>query len=154
MKADNETAENGFSVLREIARLRDKPRQKVAERFGELFGKMPPANLTIPYMIKRILWRVQEIRYGGVVPEADEVLDRLARADGPANLRPQAEKTKIVKKMNGVQIRREWRGKMYTVTARDDGGYTYDGRPFRSLTAVAHEITGTHWNGKSFFGVK
>ncbi|CCO22330.1 DUF2924 domain-containing protein [Maridesulfovibrio hydrothermalis] len=35
-----------------------------------------------------------------------------------------------------------------------DSGYEYDGRIFRSLSAVAREITGTRWNGKIFFGLK
>ncbi|RLB82651.1 MAG: DUF2924 domain-containing protein [Deltaproteobacteria bacterium] len=32
-------------------------------------------------------------------------------------------------------------------------GFEYDGRIFRSLSAVAREITGTRWNGKVFFGL-
>ena len=33
-------------------------------------------------------------------------------------------------------------------------GYLYDGKTYRSLTAAAKAITGTHWNGPSFFGVR
>jgi hypothetical protein len=33
-------------------------------------------------------------------------------------------------------------------------GYEFEGRTFRSLSAVAREITGTRWNGKVFFGLK
>jgi len=32
-------------------------------------------------------------------------------------------------------------------------GFEYDGRVFRSLSAVAREITGSHWNGNLFFNL-
>ena len=33
-------------------------------------------------------------------------------------------------------------------------GYEWQGRPYRSLSAVARAITGTRWNGLVFFGVR
>ena len=44
-------------------------------------------------------------------------------------------------------------GKKYEVTAISDG-YCYNGKVYKSLSAIANEITGTRWNGKRFFGVK
>jgi hypothetical protein len=41
----------------------------------------------------------------------------------------------------------------YEVVAQSEG-FEYDGRMFKSLSAVAREITGTRWNGKVFFGLK
>jgi hypothetical protein len=35
-----------------------------------------------------------------------------------------------------------------------DEGYEYDDRRFSSLTQVATAITGTHWSGPDFFGLK
>jgi hypothetical protein len=34
-----------------------------------------------------------------------------------------------------------------------DDGFEYDGRQYRSLSAIAIEITGTRWNGFLFFGL-
>ena len=51
----------------------------------------------------------------------------------------------------GTRLRRDWKGKTYEVFVRDDGKFEYDGAVYRSLSAVATEITGTHWNGKKFF---
>jgi hypothetical protein len=48
---------------------------------------------------------------------------------------------------------REWNGCRYEVIVVP-GGIEYAGRKYRSLTAVALAITGTHWNGKAFFGLK
>ena len=48
---------------------------------------------------------------------------------------------------------RDWKGNRYEVTVVKNG-YEYEGRLYRSLSAIAKEITGTHWNGKLFFGCR
>jgi Protein of unknown function (DUF2924) len=35
-----------------------------------------------------------------------------------------------------------------------DDGFEYQGRPYRSLSAIARAITCTRWNGLIFFGLK
>ena len=50
----------------------------------------------------------------------------------------------------GTVLARPYRGKTIVVTVREDG-FEYDGRLFRSLTAVAMAITGAHWSGTHFF---
>jgi hypothetical protein len=40
------------------------------------------------------------------------------------------------------------------VTVTPEGLYALDGQVFKSLTAVARHITGTHWNGPKFFGLR
>jgi len=35
-----------------------------------------------------------------------------------------------------------------------DGQYNYDGRPYRSLSMIAREITSGRWSGLVFFGLK
>ena len=53
----------------------------------------------------------------------------------------------------GNHLVREWHGEKHEVVIRSNG-VEYRGNIFRSLTAVAKVITGVHWNGKNFFGVK
>ena len=53
-----------------------------------------------------------------------------------------------------ARLVRLWRGTRYEAIVREDGKYEYDGRIYNSLSAVAKAITGTHWNGKLFFGIK
>jgi len=52
----------------------------------------------------------------------------------------------------GTRLIREWHGKTYEVTVMDKG-YHWHGKQYRSLTAIAHEITGTKWSGPRFFGL-
>mgnify|MGYP003684557039 CR=1 FL=1 len=60
---------------------------------------------------------------------------------------------KIAQMREGVKLVREYRGKIYEVTALDKG-YLYKGEVYSSLSKIAKIITGTHWNGKVWFGVK
>jgi hypothetical protein len=53
----------------------------------------------------------------------------------------------------GTQLIREWRGFQHKVTVLADG-FEWEGRRYKSLSAVARAITGTRWNGLTFFGVK
>jgi hypothetical protein len=68
---------------------------------------------------------------------------------GPAErkLRP------ALRPIAGTKLIREWQGIEHCVTVRTED-FEYLGRPYRSLSSVAREITGTKWNGWVFFGLK
>jgi hypothetical protein len=53
----------------------------------------------------------------------------------------------------GTRLVREWNGRRYEVTVVP-GGFVFEGRRYRSLTAITKAITGTHWNGRAFFGLR
>jgi hypothetical protein len=53
----------------------------------------------------------------------------------------------------GTRLIREWQGIDHCVTVWTDS-FEYQGRKYKSLSAVARAITGTQWNGWSFFGLK
>ena len=53
----------------------------------------------------------------------------------------------------GAKLLREWGGDSYVVIALEDG-FEFEGRRYRSLTKIAREITGAHWSGPRFFGLK
>ena len=53
----------------------------------------------------------------------------------------------------GTRLVRAWHGRTYLVTATENG-FTYEGETYGSLSAVAHHITGAHWSGPRFFGLR
>ena len=53
----------------------------------------------------------------------------------------------------GTVILREWDEREHRVTVNAHGQFEYEGQGFKSLTAVASHITGTHWSGPAFFGL-
>ena len=105
-----------------------------------------------PPLPGRLAYRIQELAYGGLKPETIKRLQAIAEdLDGrdPARRRRPAKDRPIA----GTRLIRECQGVEHCVTVRDED-YEYQGRPYKSLSAVARAITGTQWNGLTFFGLK
>ena len=91
-----------------------------------------------------------EDKYGSLSPEIQHKIDKLVE---------EYDKTQRVEKDNkvlsiadGTKLIREFKGRRYSVTVLQNG-YDYNGKRYKSLSAIANKITGTRWNGKKFFGV-
>ncbi len=138
------------SVLAQLAALKGLPTPDLKRRWRELFDTEPPYNRR--FLESRLAYRIQELAYGGLKAETIERLVALAEdLDGgdPTKRRRPAMDRPIA----GTRLIREWQGVEHCVTVRDDG-YEYQGRPYKSLSAVARAIAGTRWNGWVFFGLK
>ena len=135
---------------RKLSQLEDLTWEEQKEMFFELFGF--DCGLSNGKNIKKRLFnKLQEIYLGGVSESDQLILRRIAENDDRASLRQVGKNRNMTQ---GTRLVKEWKGKIYTVTITVDGRYEYDGEIYRSLSAVADKITGTHWNGKKFFGVK
>jgi Protein of unknown function (DUF2924) len=136
------------SIAAQVAALPKKPTPELKQMWRELYDKEPPA-FSRNYLISRLAYRIQELAYGGLKPATRTKLDALADA-----LDPKAARKRIVNgPIVGTQLIREWRGVEHKVTVLADG-FEWEGRRYKSLSAVARAITGTRWNGLTFFGVK
>ena len=138
-------------MQKEIAALENASVAELKEKFAELFGFECGAT-NARNLRARLTCKLQEIFLGGLSDEDKAMLEVIADKDPAANLKSVTAAPKPLSK--GTRLRRDWKGKTYEVFVREDGKFEYDGAIFRSLSAVAGEITGTHWNGKKFFGVK
>ena len=139
------------SVVARISALRTMSTAELKEMWSDLFDAPPPAH-SRGFLESRLAYRIQEIEYGGLKPDTLEQLaalgDRLD-AKGRINIR-RGNQDRPVK---GTKLIREYKGIEHCVTVLEDG-YEYQGRPYKSLSAVARAITGTAWNGWAFFGLR
>jgi hypothetical protein len=138
-------------VLARVAALKTARTIDLKQQWRELFGTEPPPY-NRRFLESRLAYRIQELAYGGLKPETLERLEALAEdLDGgdPARRRRPAKDRPIA----GTRLIREWQGVEHCVTVRDED-FEYQGRPYKSLSAVARAITGTRWNGLIFFGLK
>jgi hypothetical protein len=127
------------AVLGQIAALKLMPVTGLKARWRELFDTEPPPY-NRRFLESRLAYRIQELAFGGLKPETLERLAALAEGvDGKAT--------------KGAPSARDRQGVEHSVTVGDDG-FEYQGRPYRSLSAIARQITGTRWNGWVFFGLK
>ena len=134
-----------------LAALKTTPTVDLKAQWRELFDSEPPP-FNRRYLESRLAYRIQELTYGGLKPETVKRLEQLGEElDGGdrKKSRIRADLMPIV----GTRLLREWQGVEHVVTVTADG-FDWQGRPYRSLSAIARTITGTRWNGWVFFGLK
>jgi hypothetical protein len=138
-------------VLARLAALKTTPTPDLKRQWRDLFETEPPPY-NRRFLESRLAYRIQELAYGGLKLETIQRLEALAEQfDGGdvATRRLRMGDRPIA----GTRLIREWQGVEHCVTVRD-ADYEYQGRPYKSLSAVARSITGTRWNGWVFFGLK
>ena len=139
------------TVLAQLTALKTAPAPALKAKWRELFdGEPPPYNRR--FLQSRLAYRIQELAYGGLKKETVERLRVLAKQyDGKPGTRPKGRSDRLP--IAGTRLIREWQGIEHCVTVRADG-FEFQGRPYKSLSAIARDITGVRWNGWVFFGLK
>jgi hypothetical protein len=136
------------TVLAQIAGMKTKSTPELRDKWRELFGK-EPSVLGRRYLEDRLAYRIQELHFGGLSDRARRRLDALVD-----QLEPNAARRRDPgRPIAGTRLVREWRGVQHTVEVREHD-FEYNGRPYKSLSAIAREIAGTRWNGWLFFGLR
>ena len=145
-------------ITKEIAALRQMKVPELVERYCELHGKEPHVRHR-EWLWKRIAWKAQEKRYGGLFGVAKRRLEELiAEIELPTEDQQRTVTGKLGKSRKpgepklGTTLTRTWRGRELVVQVREDG-YEHDGTLYRTLSAAAKAITGTHLSGRAFFGL-
>ena len=137
-------------VLGQLAALKTAPVGALKAKWRELFDREPPPY-NRRFLESRLAYRIQELAYGGLKPETIERLEAIA--DELEGKTPKRRHSLQHRPIAGTRLIREWKGVEHSVTVRNDG-FEYQGRPYKSLSAIARSITGTRWNGLVFFGLK
>ena len=138
-------------VLGRIDALKTADIAALKVQWRTLFGTEPPPY-NRRFLESRLSYRVQELAYGGLKPETLARLEALGEQFDGGNItvrRMRGDDRPIA----GTQLIREYQGVEHLVTVTRDG-YDYQGRPYKSLSAIARGITGTRWNGRVFFGLR
>jgi hypothetical protein len=134
-----------------LAALKTTPMPDLKRQWRELFETEPPA-FNRRYLESRLAYRIQELTFGGLKPETVKRLEALGEQLDGGNITTRRIRSDL-KPIAGTRLLREWQGVEHIVTVTADG-FDWQGRPYRSLSAIARAITGTRWNGWVFFGLK
>jgi hypothetical protein len=145
-----------------IEELRTLPLPALRERYREAHaGKEAPCT-NRDYLWRRLAYRMQEIELGGLSPDAMSKINGLGASLGSAprvplfrgSAEPLSRAGRRERRLPapGTLIRREYKDRTVTVKVLE-GAFEYEGRVFRSLSGVAKEVTGDHWNGFLFFNL-
>ena len=146
------------SIAVEIQELRVMPVPALVDRYETVFGK-PPRVKHKDWLWRRIAWKIQEQRFGGLSEVAKKRLDELiAELDlplvGDRTVRGEVNgAARNGKATAGTTLTRTWKGREIQAT-RTEQGWEYDGVVYRSLSAVVKAVTGSHASGPAWFGLK
>ena len=153
------------SLAAEIAAL---PRLRVSElrvRFAAVFGAPTPSHNKV-WLVKRIAWRLQARAAGDLSERARRRAEELAadadlrlsapptNADGANHDPPVTVRIPVDDRLPrpGTILSRRYKGRTLQVEVLDHG-FAFEGRVYRSLSAVAKAVTGSHCSGHFFFGL-
>jgi hypothetical protein len=136
-------------LVPEIERVLTLDLAQLRQRWTVLFGASPSPCLGQVLMIRAIAYRIQEIAFGGLTASTQRILDRVSDGHGEAV----QKRSPKLRAGAGTVLIRVWRGVRHRVTVLDHD-IVYRGRRCKSLSEVARAITGTHWSGPLFFGLK
>ena len=157
-----------MNIAREVTLMEEMTVDQLRTKYAEVFGE-PCRSRHKQWLIKRIAWRMQANEEGDLSERARKRAAELAN-DADLRMMPPREprttkgaeqRTKTVATkvrhattlLPGTVLTREYKGQTVRVTVLADG-FECHGQRYRSLTAVAKAVTGKHWNGHHFFGLR
>lgn len=122
-----------------LLELTDLPRDELAQRWETAFKCPAPSRVHSSVLRSAIAWHLQM---------------KHQSAWSVARIRKMLNQSgSMITVQTGARLIREWQGQTHVVNVLASG-YDYQGRIYKSLSAIAREITGTPWSGPLFFGLK
>ncbi len=153
------------TIVEQIMNLKNQSLEQLKAKYEEVFKGEKPTSNNKTYLWRKIAYRIQEIEYGGLSTDSQARINELINQYDPVNnkaLRPEENSQEInpKKKLSrdrrlpipGTVITKEYKGKTLEVKTLETG-FEYCGKAYKTLTAIAKEVTGAHWNGYLFFKV-
>jgi Protein of unknown function (DUF2924) len=133
-----------------LSRLPQLDLGELRQQWRVLYKADASPHLSRELLVRAVAYRMQEVAIGGLRPERQRQLRQFAQQlnesqEGQIRPRPELKP--------GTRLVREWQGRTYEVLVLD-GGFSWQGMSYRSLSALARKITGTAWSGPLFFGLK
>lgn len=149
-----------LTLVEQILALQAMHVPELVGRYEQLFGR-PPRSKQPAWLRSRLAWKLQADALGGLSRLATRRLaglrSEIELPDGDAAKAPRTERARLRdddprRPRVGTVLTRQWHGRELRVTVVD-AGYEHAGVSYRTLSAVAKAITGSHWNGRAFFNV-
>lgn len=139
-----------------VEQVKSLSRSQLIQKWQKIFKQTPSPTVRREFLIKHLAWEIQAQSQGGYSVQTKKKLEALAK-DLEQNKDIKAEniklKSNILTIKAGTKLIREYQGINHEVLVLEKG-YQYNGKIYKSLSAIANEITSSRWNGKVFFGLK
>lgn len=150
----------GSELAPKVEDLKEAPLKVLQAAYAKQFPGKKVSNNRI-YLWRRLAYKLQELEHGELPVKAQAKLKTLMDAYDPVNnvvLKPRVATSGALPERDrrlplpGTIITKDYKGSKIQVKALDNG-FEYTGKIYKSLTAIAKEVTGAHWNGFLFFNL-
>ena len=152
-----------LNIAKEVSAMERMTVDGLRAKYAEVFGE-PTNGRHKDWLVKRIIWRMQANAEGNLSERARR---RAAELANDADLRmtpprPKAKETTTPAPVTsgdsrlplpGATLVRKYKGQTIQVSVLA-GGFVFEGERYKSLSAVAKAVTGSHWSGHRFFGIQ
>jgi hypothetical protein len=138
-----------IGIAETLARLSAATIFELRGEWRRLHRMPPPMRLSRDLLMRGITYKLQERLLGGLSKSILRKLEGVSVESDASS----AHKPPPISLKAGTRLIREWRGVTHTVLVQAQG-FEWNGRRYRSLTIIAHRITGAHWSGPRFFGLR
>ena len=142
------------TIAQRITELQQMKVPELVAEYERAYGFAPHCKNRI-WLWRNVAWKIQEQALGGFPADAQARLEELIaeiKLPEPGATRPRTRRPGEL--LPGTALTREWHGEQIAVRVADDGTFVLKGVPYGSLSAVAKAITGQHWSGALFFGLR
>lgn len=136
----------------EIARLRGLGVDELRARWHTIFRCRAPPHLPRHLLFRILAYQLQTDDLGGLAPKTVRLLDRPGSPADVGKLAAEFNQRNADLRPGTILVR-EWDGQLHRVMVLANG-FAWKDTIYPSLTKVAVAITGTHWNGPRFFGLR
>lgn len=131
-------------LLPTLSELNQLPKEELRALYTKLSGDPAPKHVRRTLLRDNITWMLQVVQSGDCPIKVNAQLAKLVKNSTTSTKN---------RYLPGTRLIREWHGITHEVVI-EDNGYSWKSKQYRSLSKIAQEITGTHWSGPRFFGLK
>ena len=138
-------------IAEELSAIPGLTRGELIGLWEKHYGRPPPKGLSRRLLEYSAAYRVQARAFGGLKAMVRRKLRAGAVSREKTSKSTQAQcRSKALSP--GTRLVREWHGVAHTIEVLEKG-FLYESKTYRSLSRIAHVITGARWSGPRFFGL-
>ena len=134
-------------MVARVDALPDCDRRTLEEQWRAVWGTELPRKASRQFLVRAVAYGIQAQAFGGLDAKTLQLLRKANKSNGR---RAKPRRSRLGK---GSKLFREWHCETHEVLVLDKG-FAWRGETYSSLSAIARAITGAHWNGWAFFGLK
>ncbi len=143
-------AQHPTTLAEQLDALAKLPTLILRKQWFKFYKTQPPKRMTRDLLLLAVGWKVQARALGGLGAAAKR---KLAVAASKSNQQGPAATCATIRLKPGTKLVREWHGEVHEIVVLE-AGFEWCGQHYRSLSKIAKQITGAHWSGPRFFGLK